>query len=51
MSRELRAMDYRKLTARPKHHAQATNAIEDFKKVSQPAWRKSRARRVSAQTP
>jgi hypothetical protein len=32
MSRELRAMDYRKLTARPKHHAQAATAIEDFKK-------------------
>jgi hypothetical protein len=32
MSRELRAMDYRKLSARPKHHAQAATAIEDFKK-------------------
>ena len=30
MSRELRAMDYRKLSARSRHHAQATNAIEDF---------------------
>ena len=30
MSRELR-MDYRKLSARSRHHAQATNAIEDFK--------------------
>ena len=27
MSRELRAMDYRKLSARSRHHAQATNAI------------------------
>ena len=34
MSRELRAMDYRKLSARSRHHAQATNAIEDFKKAS-----------------
>jgi hypothetical protein len=34
MSRELRAMDYRKLSARPKHHAQAANAIEDFKKTT-----------------
>jgi transposase len=33
MSRELRAMGYRKLSARPRHHAQATNAIEDFKNV------------------
>jgi transposase len=48
MSRELRAMHYRKLTARPKHHAQAATAIEDFKKASRRAWRKSRARRASA---
>jgi hypothetical protein len=32
MSRELRAMDYRKLSARPRHHAQAANAIANFKK-------------------
>ena len=51
MSRELRAMDYRKLTARPKHHAQAATAIEDFKKASRRAWRKSRAQRASASTP
>jgi len=51
MSRELRGMDYRKLTARPKHHAQAANAIEDFKKVSRPAWRKSHATRASLRTP
>ena len=47
ISRELRAMDYRKLSARSRHHAQATNAIEDFKKASQPAWRKSRGKRAS----
>ncbi|WP_424111317.1 IS630 family transposase [Roseiarcus sp.] len=33
LSRELRAMGYRKLSARPRHHAQAAGAIEDFKKV------------------
>jgi hypothetical protein len=33
LSRELRAMGYRKLTARPRHHAQADGAIETFKKV------------------
>jgi hypothetical protein len=33
LSRELRAMGYRKLSARPRHHAQAEGAIEDFKKV------------------
>jgi hypothetical protein len=31
LSRELRAMGYRKLSARPRHHAQAEGAIEDFK--------------------
>jgi len=34
LSRELRAMGYRKLSARPRHHAQADGAIEDFKKAS-----------------
>ena len=32
LSRELRAMGYRKLSARPRHHAQAEGAIEAFKK-------------------
>ena len=36
LSRELRAMKYRKLSARPRHHAQAEGAIEAFKKVSPP---------------
>ena len=35
LSRDLRAMRYRKLSARPRHHAQAAGAIEDFKK---PSW-------------
>jgi hypothetical protein len=47
LSRELRAMGYRKLSARPRHYAQAEGAIEHFKKVSPPAWRQSRARRRS----
>ena len=50
LSRELRKMGYRKLSARPRHHAQAEGAIEDFKKHSQPAWRKSRAKAASAST-
>ena len=50
MSRELRAMRYRKLSARPRHHAQAAGAVEDFKKVSRPVWRKLRAKRASIQT-
>src|SRR5262249_37406126 len=45
LSRELRAMGYRKLSTRPRHHAQAEGAIEDFKKTSPRAWRQLRARR------
>src|SRR3984885_1746017 len=48
LSRELRAMGYRKLSARPRHHAQAEGAIEAFKKSSQRAWMKSRAKKRSA---
>lgn len=33
LSRDVRAMGYRKLSARPKHHAQAVGAIEAFKKI------------------
>ena len=51
LSRELRAMGYRKLTARPRHHAQAEGAIEHFKKVSPPVWMKSRSRRASTAAP
>ena len=47
LSRELRAMGYRKLSARPRHHAQADGAIEDFKKTFPHAWTRSRARRAS----
>jgi transposase len=34
LSRELRKMGYRKLSARPRHHAQAEGAIEDFNPTS-----------------
>jgi transposase len=51
LSRELRAMGYRKLSARPRHHAQAEGAVERFKKPSPPCWRRSRARRASAPRP
>lgn len=47
MSRVLRSMNYRKLSARPRHHAQAEGAIEDFKKVFRRAWRRSAVRRAS----
>jgi transposase len=46
LSRELRAVGYRKLSDRPRHHAQAAGAVERFKKPSPPRWRKSRARRA-----
>jgi len=48
LSREVRAMGYRKLSARPKHHAQAEGAIAAFKKTSLPRWRASRPSRASA---
>lgn len=47
LSRMLRKMGYRKLSARPRHHAQAAGAIEDFKKVFPPAWKRSGARKAS----
>jgi len=51
LSRELRAMGYRKLSARPKHHAQADGAIEAFKKTSPPRWRPLRNNKASVPTP
>jgi transposase len=47
LSREVRALGYRKLSARPRHHAQAEGAVESFKKASPRSWRKSRAERAS----
>src|SRR5262245_18857786 len=47
LSRELRAMGYRKLSARPRHHAQADGAIENFKKASPRVWKRSRAHKAS----
>jgi len=50
MSRELRKMGYRKLSARPRHHAQQDGAIEAFKKVSRRGWRRSSAKKASTST-
>jgi len=50
LSRELRAMGYRKLSARPRHHAQAAGAIEDFKKVCPPVWAKSPGQKALARS-
>jgi len=41
LGRELRAMGYRKLSARPRHRGQKGDDIADFKKASQPVWRRS----------
>ncbi len=41
LSRALRAMGYRKLTARPRHHAQGADAIDVFRKISPPRWQRS----------
>jgi transposase len=48
LSRDLRAMGYRKLTARPRHHAQGADAIDVFKKTSQPSWQRSKPRSQGA---
>ena len=41
LGRELRAMGYRKLSARPRHRGQKDDDIAIFKKASPPVWRKS----------
>src|ERR1700751_1593925 len=48
LSRMLRGMGYRKLSARPRHHAQDTAALEAFKKTSPRVWRRSRTMRPQA---
>ena len=47
MSRELRAMNYRKLSVRPRHHGQAEGAIALFKSVSPACWSRSRVTKAS----
>ena len=42
VSRELKAMGFVKLTARPRHHAQEEGVIDDFKKNS-PSWSRASA--------
>ena len=41
VGRELRALGFRRLSARPRHHAQNEFALEAFKKASRPRWRRS----------
>jgi transposase len=48
LSRILRGMGYRKLSARPHHHAQDPAALAAFKKTSPGVWRRSRTMRPQA---
>ena len=48
LSRELRAMNYRKLSARPRHHAKNEAAAAAFKKTSRPVWRRSGRRSAAS---
>ena len=43
IGRELKAMGFAKLSARPRHHAQSGSVLVDFKKTSPPVWQRSRA--------
>src|SRR5881398_1628994 len=50
LSRELRAMNYRKLSARPRHHAKSEAAVAAFKKTSRPVWRRSGRRSAASRS-
>ena len=41
VGRTLKALGFVKISARPRHHRQNAFAIEDFKKVSRPSWKRS----------
>ena len=45
LSREVRALGYRKLSARPRHHAKSEAAVAAFKKSFPRVWRRSRSTR------
>jgi len=49
VGRELRALSYRKISARPRHYAQNELAIDDFKKDFRPSW--TRSAKASRLTP
>ena len=44
VSRELKALGFVKISARPRHYAQNALVIEDFKKIFRPRWRRSEPR-------
>jgi transposase len=48
LGRELRALGYRKLSARPRHHAKSEAAVAAFKKSFPHVWRRSWSMRPAA---
>ena len=44
VSRELKAMGFTRITARPRHYAQNELALDAFKKASRPSWQRSKPR-------
>ena len=48
LSREMRALGYRKLSARPRHHEKNEAEVRAFKKPSPPVWRRLRRARPAA---
>ena len=44
VGREVKALGFAKISARPRHHAQSALVIEDFKKTSPPRWKRSEPR-------
>ena len=50
LSRELRALNYRKLSARPRHHAKSEAAVSAFKKTFRPVWRRSGRRSAASRS-
>jgi len=49
LSREVRALGYRKLSARPRHHAKREVEVSAFKKPSPPVWRRSPRAQAASQ--
>ena len=49
VGRELKAMGFAKLSARPRHHTQNEFELDVFKKSFQPSWRQSRRSSPKAQ--
>src|SRR3954447_5814145 len=50
LSRELRALTSRRLSARPRHHAKSEAAVAAFKKTFPPVWRRSGRRSAASRS-